>query len=190
MWRRARCRVLGSKPGIWWKWPPWSAGDGRRSWAAEDFLPEAVGGVGYRYAVLGGGRQGCAAAYDIGRFGDADVVLIGDIDRAAAERAAERVNGLAGKPVARGVALDVTDHAGLVQNPGPPWDYALTFNIAGLTNEYRGRAIFLRDGKLVEVPTFSEYEEVEFPPLGTLEAFTTAGGTSTAPRVGTPPSWP
>ncbi|MFZ5767783.1 MAG: hypothetical protein ACOY3F_03700 [Bacillota bacterium] len=78
-------------------------------------------------------------------------------------------------------ALDVTDHAGLVQNPGPPWDYALTFNIAGLTNEYRGRAIFLRDGKLVEVPPFSEYGEVEFPLLGTLEAFTAAGGTSTAP---------
>jgi len=30
--------------------------------------------VGYRYAILGAGRQGTAAAYDIGVFGDADDV--------------------------------------------------------------------------------------------------------------------
>jgi len=35
----------------------------------------------YTYAVLGGGRQGTAAAYDMARFGDAKAVLIADIDR-------------------------------------------------------------------------------------------------------------
>lgn len=237
---------------------------------------EEVLELGYRYAVLGGGRQGCPAAYDMARFGDSESITIGDVSLAVAERAAERVNTLVGRQVARGRAVDVTDDhglrallsgidsfvsavpyyynleiaraaiearasmcdlggntdlvlkqldldreaeragisivpdcgqvpgmgtslavyamdlldqpeevylwdGGLMQNPRPPWEYVLTFNVAGLTNEYYGKAVFLREGDLVEVPTFTEYEEVDFPPLGTLEAFTTAGGTSTAP---------
>lgn len=197
--------------------------------------------MGYRYAVLGGGRQGCAAAYDMGRFGDAEFVAIGDVSLATAERAAERVNTLLGSQVARASRVDATDgrglrafldgidsfvsavpyyynleiarvavqarasmcdlggnteivmrqleldreaeeagisivpdcgqvpgmgtslavyamglldrpeevylwDGGLTQNPRPPWEYVLTFNVAGLTNEYCGKAIFLRDG--------------------------------------------
>jgi lysine 6-dehydrogenase len=70
---------------------------------------------------------------------------------------------------------------GLPQHPSPPWNYLLTFNIGGLTNEYFGNAFFLRDGKLVEVPCFSGYETLDFPPLGVLEAFVTSGGLSTMP---------
>ena len=33
------------------------------------------------YAVLGAGRQGTAAAYDMARWGNADRVLIADVDR-------------------------------------------------------------------------------------------------------------
>lgn len=73
---------------------------------------------------------------------------------------------------------------GIAQNPRPPFNYFLTFNIAGLTNEYYGTACFLRDYQITELPTFTEdeYELVEFPePIGTLEAFVAGGGTSTAP---------
>ncbi len=71
---------------------------------------------------------------------------------------------------------------GLPQNPRPPFDYLLTFNIAGLTNEYAESPIFLRDGKPTLVPTMDELEIVEFPaPVGKLEAFTTGGGVSTLP---------
>lgn len=42
--------------------------------------------MGYCYAVLGAGRQGTAAAYDMGKFGEAGRVLIGDADEAAARR--------------------------------------------------------------------------------------------------------
>jgi lysine 6-dehydrogenase len=71
---------------------------------------------------------------------------------------------------------------GLPQDPEPPWNYALTFNINGLTNEYYGNAFFLQKGKVTEVPCFEGYEEVKFPkPLGTLEAFVTSGGLSTMP---------
>jgi lysine 6-dehydrogenase len=71
---------------------------------------------------------------------------------------------------------------GLPQNPRPPFDYLLTFNIAGLTNEYAEPPIFLRDGKPTLVPTMDELEELEFPPpVGRVEAFTTGGGVSTMP---------
>ena len=40
---------------------------------------------------------------------------------------------------------------GLPQHPKQPWNYELTFNIGGLTNEYDGNAYFLRNGDIVEV---------------------------------------
>jgi lysine 6-dehydrogenase len=71
---------------------------------------------------------------------------------------------------------------GLPQTPQPPFNYLLTFHFDGLANEYFGKAVFLRGGEIVEVPCFEELEFVDFPqPLGRLEAFTTAGGTSTCP---------
>jgi lysine 6-dehydrogenase len=233
----------------------------------------------YTYAVVGGGRQGTAAAFDMARFGDAEKVLIADIDRRAAEASAQRVNTLLNTRIAEAVQLDVTDQeelesfltgvdsflsavpywfnpaitevairaracmcdlggntdlvreqlkldgsarkAGIAvipdcgqvpgmgtslavyamslldrtdhvymwdggndQHPKPPFNYVCTFNIAGLTNEYYGEAVFLRDGKVTRVPTFQkeDYEEIEFPePIGRMEAFVAGGGTSTAP---------
>ncbi len=235
--------------------------------------------MAFTFAVLGGGRQGTAAAYDMAAWGDADRVLIADIDPEVARASAARVNGLIGRGVATATALDVADHAALVaflgpvdsflsavpywNNPGitaaaiearasmtdlggktdlvlqqlkrteeakaagiaiipdcgqvpgmgtslsvyamslldeadevmmwdggnplhprPPFNYTLTFNIAGLTNEYYGVAHFIRDGRRVEVPTFlpEDYETVDFgEPIGRMEAFVAGGGTSTMP---------
>jgi len=235
--------------------------------------------MSYVYAVLGGGRQGTAAAYDMARYGDARRVLIGDVSLEAAQRSAARVNGLLGREIAEAQQVDVTHPDQLLafltgvdsflsavpywHNPGitrvaiaakacmtdlggntdlvreqlklspqaqaagiaivpdcgqvpgmgtslsvyamslldetdeimmwdggnplhpqPPFNYILTFNIAGLTNEYYGVANFIRDGKVVEVPTFKDedYETVEFPePIGKMEAFVAGGGTSTMP---------
>jgi lysine 6-dehydrogenase len=235
--------------------------------------------MGYRYAVIGSGRQGTAAVYDLARFGDADAIVVADMSLAQAQRAAERVNGLAGRAVARAAAVNVQDEdavvallkgtgtqvfisgvpyffnmgltraalrarasmcdfggnteqvrqqlafdeeakavgitlipdcgqvpglgtslityamslldeardvimydGGIPRYPTPPWNYILTFNIEGLTNEYFGTTLFLRDWEQVEMACFQEYELVEFPePVGRLEAFTTAGGTSTMP---------
>ncbi|HYM39940.1 MAG TPA: saccharopine dehydrogenase C-terminal domain-containing protein [Thermoplasmata archaeon] len=232
--------------------------------------------MGYRYSVIGSGRQGTAAAYDFARFGDADDIVMADMDLARAKRSAARVNKLADRAVARplkadvtkpvtvlkairgadvilsgvpyffnlGLAklalrakvsmvdlggntdlvreqlalnaharkagvgmvpdcgmgpglnitmgvyatelLDVPEHVyiydgGLPQHPRPPWNYELTFNVEGLTNEYYGDATFIRDGRVARVPLFSEFELVDFPPLGRLEAIVTPGGLSTAP---------
>ena len=236
-------------------------------------------GMAFTYAVLGGGRQGTAAAYDMAVWGDAERVLIADSSADAAEAAARRVNGLIGRDIARPIQLDVTDHTALVEfltpvdsflsavpywnNPGiteaaiearacmtdlggktdlvleqmkrspeaeaagiaiipdcgqvpgmgtslsvyamslldetdeihmwdggnplhpkPPFNYILTFNIAGLTNEYHGVAHFIRDGERTEVPTFepADYETVDFGgDIGEMEAFVAGGGTSTMP---------
>jgi lysine 6-dehydrogenase len=232
--------------------------------------------MAYTYAVLGAGRQGTASAYDMARWGDAGRVILADMDLSNAERAARRVNQLAGRQVAEAVQVDVTDAAalerilagvdafvsavpyyfnleitrvavkvkasmcdlggntdivrqqhafaeqarqasislipdcgqvpglgtslivytmglldevtdvymwdgGLPQNPQPPFNYLLTFHIAGLTNEYAEPGIFLREGKITLVKPMTELETVEFDSVGTLEAFVAGGGTSTMP---------
>lgn len=233
--------------------------------------------MGYTYVVLGAGRQGTAAAYDMARWGQADRVILADRDPEAARRAAARVNEMLGLSVAEPAQVDVTDleaverlltgadaclsavpyyynlgithaairarcslcdlggnteivrqqHAlheealsagisvipdcgqvpglgttlivyamelldeaidvymwdgGIPQNPRPPFNYLLTFHIAGLTNEYAEPAVFIRDWEIVTVEPMSELETVEFPPpIGPLEAFVTGGGTSTMP---------
>jgi len=235
--------------------------------------------MAYTYGVIGGGRQGTAAAYDMAKFGDASKVLIGDVSLEVAQKSAARVNKLIGHEMAEAHQVDVTIHdqlkafldgvdsflsavpywynptitrvaieahacmtdlggntdlvrkqiqlspqakqAGIAiipdcgQVPGmgtslsgyamslldetdevmmwdggnplhpmPPFNYILTFNIAGLTNEYHGVANFIRNGKRVQVPTFlsEDYETVEFPePIGKMEAFVAGGGTSTMP---------
>ncbi len=71
---------------------------------------------------------------------------------------------------------------GLPQKPRPPFNYLLTFNIAGLTNEYAEPGIFLRNGIITRVEPMTELEKVNFTaPIGELEAFVTGGGTSTMP---------
>jgi lysine 6-dehydrogenase len=235
--------------------------------------------MSYSYAVLGSGRQGTAAAYDMAKYGDAKNVLVADINLEAARKSAARINKLLGKDIAIAHQVDVTDAKQLTaflrqvdsflsavpywNNPGitrvaieakanmtdlggktdlvrdqmklspqakeagiaiipdcgqvpgmascltgyamslldqtdevmiwdggnalypkPPFNYILTFNIAGLTNEYYGIANFIREGKIVQVPTFLEedYEIIEFPPpIGKMEAFVAGGGTSTMP---------
>ena len=68
----------------------------------------------FRYAVLGAGRQGVAAAYDLARLGDAEEVRLVDLDPEAAMRGAERINTLLQAPVAQGQGLDVRDASALV----------------------------------------------------------------------------
>jgi len=233
--------------------------------------------MGYSYLVLGAGRQGTAAAYDLAKHAEADSLLIADHDMALSQQAAAKVNGLLRSDCVQAAVVDVRDHASLVGllggvdavisavpyrfnlavaraaiqarasmcdlggntelvwrelaldeqakaagisiipdcglmpgmgntlsvyamglmarpqhvrifvgglpvHPRPPFDYLLTFNIAGLTNEYAGKATYLRAAEIVEVPALSELEAIDFPPpVGRCEAFVTSGGTSTCP---------
>jgi lysine 6-dehydrogenase len=79
---------------------------------------------GYGYAVLGAGRQGTAAAYDLGVRGQAGKILVADVDPRRAGAVAEHVNHLAGRRVARSAGLDVADR-GAVARLLAPFDAAL-----------------------------------------------------------------
>jgi len=46
----------------------------------------------YKYGVLGAGRQGTAAAYDLAVRGEAASIVLADVDQGRAEAAAARVN--------------------------------------------------------------------------------------------------
>ena len=70
--------------------------------------------MGFRYAVIGSGRQGTAAAYDLALLGDAESVLIADMSLAQAERSAARINALLGREVARAAQVNVQDEDAVV----------------------------------------------------------------------------
>lgn len=70
---------------------------------------------------------------------------------------------------------------GLPQDPQPPLNYQLVFSVEGLINEYIEVARVIRDGKIIEVPSMTELESLEFDGFPELEAFQTSGGTSTLP---------
>ncbi len=70
--------------------------------------------MSFIYAVLGGGRQGTAAAYDMAKFGDARQVRIADLNLEVAQKSAARVNALLGQDIATAHQVDVTDHDQLI----------------------------------------------------------------------------
>jgi len=70
---------------------------------------------------------------------------------------------------------------GLPQNPRPPFNYKLVFNVEGLVTEYSHQADVVRGGLVVKVDTLDEVEKLNVDGLGEMEAFTTSGGSSTAP---------
>lgn len=230
----------------------------------------------FTYAILGSGRQGTAAGYDLARFGKARKIIFVDKDIQAAEHARNRINKILAADIAEAIEADISQserlasvlnevdvtlsavpyyhnlriskaciqagsslcdmgghtettkkqlkfHAeakeagvsivpdcgmgpglnitlaafvkdqfddpreiyiydgGLPQNPVPPWNYALTFHINGLTNEMNGWAQCIRDGKVTPVETLTEPEFIEIEPVGKLEADITSGGLSTSP---------
>ncbi|MDT7543252.1 MAG: hypothetical protein QOE33_3156 [Acidobacteriota bacterium] len=71
---------------------------------------------------------------------------------------------------------------GLPLQPKPPLNYQIVFSVEGLINEYVERARVVRGGRIIDVESMTEIEELEFPaPFGKLEAFQTSGGASTLP---------
>jgi len=69
---------------------------------------------------------------------------------------------------------------GLPQEPEPPLNYQVVYSLEGVLDYYTTRSWVLRDGQRTQVTALSEREPIEFPaPVGTLEAFHTAGGLST-----------
>jgi lysine 6-dehydrogenase len=76
---------------------------------------------------------------------------------------------------AREVHLKV---GGLPQHPEPPLNYQIVYSLEGVLDYYTTLSWIVRDGRLVQMEALSETELVDFPGVGTLEAFHTAGGLS------------
>ena len=81
--------------------------------------------------------------------------------------------------------LDQTDSVklfvgGLPQDPQPPLNYQIVYSLEGVLDYYTTPSWVVRDGEPKQVEALSEIENVRFDdPVGTLEAFHTAGGLST-----------
>lgn len=69
---------------------------------------------------------------------------------------------------------------GLPQDPQPPLNYQIVYSLEGVLDYYTTPSWVVRDGEPKQVEALSEIETVRFDdPVGTLEAFHTAGGLST-----------
>ncbi|MGB9976718.1 saccharopine dehydrogenase family protein [Thermovenabulum sp.] len=64
---------------------------------------------------------------------------------------------------------------GLPQSRYWPYEYKLVFSPLDTIDEYMRPARMKVNGEIVEKPALSEIELVDFPPIGTLEAFNTDG---------------
>lgn len=63
--------------------------------------------------------------------------------------------------------------------PEPPLEYNHVFSMEGVFDHYTDPSLVIRNGIKQEVPSLSEIETIHFERFGPLEAFHTAGGTST-----------
>lgn len=71
---------------------------------------------------------------------------------------------------------------GLPQDPEPPLNYQIVYSMEGVLDYYTTPGLVLHEGEPADVEPLTGMEQIVFPePLGTLEAFYTAGGISTLP---------
>jgi len=71
------------------------------------------------FGVIGSGRQGTAAGYDLATFQDAALAVMFDADPEVARQASDRINSLARREIACPQQLDVRDHDTLVAALAP-----------------------------------------------------------------------
>lgn len=65
--------------------------------------------LNYKYAVLGAGRQGVAAAYDLAKFGEAKQVVLLDNKLTTARAGANRINKLLQGNIVKAIRVDANN---------------------------------------------------------------------------------
>jgi len=145
-------------------------------------VTEAAIGAGAHYLDFGGNPTVVAAQVGLDEAAAAaGVTVVPDCGLApgvANVAAAADVAALGPGPVDT-VGIRV---GALPQEPVGALGYQLAFSPEGLVNEYAEPCEVLRDGALVTVEPLTEFEEIAWPGIGTLEAFHTAGGSSSLAR--------
>lgn len=71
---------------------------------------------------------------------------------------------------------------GLPQHPKPPLNYQVAYSLEGMLDYCVTPSLVVTGGKVAHVDPLSDLETIDFPGLGDLEAFHTAGGISTMPH--------
>lgn len=71
---------------------------------------------------------------------------------------------------------------GLPQNPKPPLNYQIVYSLEGMLDYSVTPSMVVSDGQVTSVEPLTDIEPLDFPGLGQLEAFHTAGGISTMPH--------
>lgn len=137
--------------------------------------------MGHKYVVLGAGRQGVAAAYDLAVFGQANAITLLDISLAVAQAGAARLNHLLGKPVA--TAFEV--NAGDVAAVAPHLDGA-TGLISSVHYTFNVEMTKLAIAKKVHMTDFGGNTDVVREQLA-LDADARAAGISIVPDCGMGP---
>ena len=64
---------------------------------------------------------------------------------------------------------------GLPKKKVPPFEYKAPFSPIDVIEEYTRPARFIENNKLIVKPALSDLEQIDFPPVGILEAFNTDG---------------
>jgi len=137
--------------------------------------------MGYKYVVLGAGRQGVAAAYDLAVFGQADSLVLLDSDLAVAQAGASRLNRLLGKPIATAFEVDARDAASVA----PHLDGATGF-ISSVHYTFNLEMTKLAIAKKVHMTDFGGNTGVVRDQLG-LDAEAAAAGVTIVPDCGMGP---
>ncbi|QBP42214.1 saccharopine dehydrogenase family protein [Paenisporosarcina antarctica] len=72
---------------------------------------------------------------------------------------------------------------GIPVEPEGPLKYNIVFSLEGVLDHYTDVSHVVRNGILLEIPSLTEIEPIHFDDFGELEAFHTAGGTSTLTKT-------
>jgi lysine 6-dehydrogenase len=134
--------------------------------------------AGAHYADLGGNTEIVRQQLDLdAEARDRGVSVIPDTGLAPGMVNILAAAGIAAMESVASVRIWV---GGLPLDPLPPLNYQIVYSLEGVLDYYTTRSWVLRDGRPTQVDALSEVETIEFPePVGTLEAFHTAGGLST-----------
>ena len=88
--------------------------------------------MGHRFLIVGAGKQGTAAAYDLAQHAAAERITLADLDGARAEAAADRIDRLVGRKVCDAFAVDLSRPAERERLRDRMAEYDATLGAAGI----------------------------------------------------------
>jgi saccharopine dehydrogenase-like NADP-dependent oxidoreductase len=158
-----------------------------------DFVLSAVPGfMGFQTlkAIIGAGKN----VIDIAFFPE----NLFDLDQLAKDKGVTAISDIGVAPGMSNVLIGYVDHlldrtdkavtyvGGLPRIRQWPWEYKAVFSPIDVVEEYTRPARYIENGKMVTKPALSDPELLNFPNIGTLEAFNSDGLRSLADTINCP----